>query len=209
MTPLPDTALPPTSVDVPRTVDAIDWRRWSPVDHATLTFVVRRAERGRDDVLLIRKKRGLGAGKVNGPGGRLEGDESAADCAVREVEEELHVTPLEPEDRGRLSFQFVDGYSLHVHVYRASAHRGTATETDEAIPLWTPVDRIPYDQMWSDDRLWLPHLLRGARFRGRFVFDGDSMLDHVLEIEDAPGAWPDLEWVDRAPASAVERTEAG
>ena len=38
-------------------------------------------------------------------------------------------------------------------------------------------DAIPYDEMWADDHLWVPHLLAGRRFAGRFVFDGDVMLD--------------------------------
>jgi hypothetical protein len=35
--------------------------------------------------------------------------------------------------------------------------------------------------MWVDDALWLPLLLAGERFRGRFVFDRDTMLDHEVE----------------------------
>ena len=65
-----------------------DWSTWTPKDTATLLFVLRG-----DEVLLIRKKRGLGAGKYNGPGGRLEPGETALACAVREVEEELCITP--------------------------------------------------------------------------------------------------------------------
>lgn len=159
-----------------RRVDEIDWEAWQPHDRATLAFVLRA-----DEILLIRKKRGLGAGKVNGPGGRLEPGESAAECAVREVFEELHVEPRELEHAGTLFFQFVDGYALHVEVFRARAHHGEARETDEAIPLWTRIDAIPFGEMWADDRLWFPHLLAGEFFEGRFVFDGDAMLDHRLE----------------------------
>jgi 8-oxo-dGTP diphosphatase len=36
--------------------------------------------------------------------------------------------------------------------------------------------------MWEDDRIWLPLLIAGARFDGRFIFDGDSMVDHVLDV---------------------------
>ena len=158
-----------------RTIAAIDWDRWSPVDPCTLVFVVRDGQ-----VLLIRKKRGLGAGKVNGPGGRLEPGEKPLDCAVRELEEEVGVTPLAPVELGELSFQFVDGYSTHVHVFRAEGCTGRVVETDEAVPLWTPLDAIPYDEMWADDRIWLPLLLEGRSFRGRFVFDGDTLLDYVF-----------------------------
>lgn len=165
-----------------RKVDDIDWPAWQPHDRATLAFVLRAEE-----ILLIRKKRGLGAGKINGPGGRLDPGETPAECAVREVSEELHVTPKELEHAGTLLFQFVDGYALHVEVFRARAHEGEARETDEAIPLWTPIDAIPFEEMWADDRLWFPHLLAGRFFAGRFLFDNDQMLDHQLELTDSPG----------------------
>ena len=100
---------------------------------------------------------------------------------MREVEEELGITPRDPEKRGELRFQFVDGYSIHGFVFHATEFEGEPHATDEAIPLWTPLDRIPYDEMWADDRHWLPLLLAGRRFSGRFVFDGDDMLDFEIE----------------------------
>jgi 8-oxo-dGTP diphosphatase len=155
-----------------------EWEGFTPVDRATLVFIMN-GER----VLLIRKKRGLGKGKINGPGGRIEPGEAPVDCARREVIEELCVTPLDLEERGELRFNFVDGYSIHALVYVATQWTGTPTETDEAIPLWTSLATIPYDEMWADDRLWFPLLLSGKRFRGRFLFDGDTMVEHELESE--------------------------
>ena len=157
-------------------IDDIDWAAWSG-EVATLLFVVRDGQ-----VLLIRKKRGLGAGKVNAPGGRVEGDETPAQCAVREVQEELLVTPTGLIHHGEHRFQFVDGYRLHVHVFTATGCEGQAGETEEAIPLWTPVDAIPFDEMWADDRLWIPTMLAGGRFDGRWIFDGDRIVDHVLDL---------------------------
>jgi 8-oxo-dGTP diphosphatase len=34
--------------------------------------------------------------------------------------------------------------------------------------------------MWEDDRIWLPMLIRGERFQGRWIFDDDKMLDYEL-----------------------------
>ena len=155
--------------------EKIDWSAWQPVDRATLLFVVRDGE-----ILLIHKKRGIGAGKINGPGGRLDPGESTLACALREIEEELCVVPTGVSHRGELSFQFTDGYSIHVSVFQASGCKGEPTETDEARPLWVPVDRIPYEQMWADDEIWLPMMLAGERFEGRAVFDGDAMLSHEI-----------------------------
>jgi len=157
----------------------IDWTHWTPQEHATLLFV-----RQADRLLLIRKQRGLGAGKNNGPGGRLDEGESPLMCAIREVQEELCVTPIVVEARGELAFQFVDGYALYVHVFNATGCEGEPQETAEAIPLWTPISAIPFDQMWADDRLWFPHLLSGQPFRGRFLFDGDALLGYEIKLGD-------------------------
>lgn len=158
--------------------EEVPWSTWAPTQRATLVFVVRG-----DDVLLIRKKRGLGAGKINAPGGRLDPGEAPLACAIREVQEELGVTPVEPVLRGEHSFQFVDGLGLFVSVYLARDCLGAPIETAEAIPMWCPATQIPFDEMWADDRLWIPELLRGRTFRGRWLFDGDAMLGHVLELD--------------------------
>ena len=155
----------------------IAWEHWTPHEHATLLFV-----RQADRMLLIRKKRGLGAGKINGPGGRLDEGESPLTCAIREVQEELCVTPIGVEPRGELAFQFVDGYALFVSVFSANGYEGEPQETDEAAPLWVPTDAVPFDQMWADDRLWFPHLLSGQLFRGRFLFDDDTLLGHEIVL---------------------------
>ena len=165
---------------VPRRVAEIEWSSWKPVDVATLCFVV-----CDERILLIRKKRGIGAGKINGPGGRLEPGETLEECAIREVEEELCVTPIGVVAMGEQRFQFLDGYAIHVHVYLASGCSGEARETDEALPLWTPIDQIPYDEMWEDDILWLPRVLDGIHCSGRYVFDDDKLLDYQL---DPPGS---------------------
>ncbi|HWA73650.1 MAG TPA: 8-oxo-dGTP diphosphatase [Polyangiaceae bacterium] len=162
----------------PRRLADIDWSNWQPRDVATLLFI---QDAGR--VLLIRKKRGLGAGKINGPGGRLEPDETPEQAAIREVEEEVCVTPLGVSARGTLSFEFTDGYRLHAHLFVASGFRGTPRETDEAIPIWFALDSLPFHEMWADDALWLPHVLAGRSVVGRFVFEGDAMLDHELACD--------------------------
>jgi 8-oxo-dGTP diphosphatase len=164
-----------------RALADVDWARWTPTDRATLLFVVQD-----DRVLLIRKKRGLGAGKINAPGGRIEPGEAALAGAIREVQEELCVTPTGVTEVGELSFQFADGYALHARVFRASGFVGTPAETDEAIPLWSRLDAIPFSEMWADDALWIPLMLEHERFSGRFVFDADAMLDHRLDVDVAP-----------------------
>lgn len=148
----------------------VDWQSWIPAERATICFVVTGGQ-----VLLIHKKRGLGSGKVNGPGGRLEPGETLEQCAIRETIEEIGVRPIAPERAGEVSFQFVDGYSLHCTLFIAHACEGTPIETVEATPFWCPVGQVPYENMWEDDRHWLPLLLGRQYFEGFFLFDGEAM----------------------------------
>jgi 8-oxo-dGTP diphosphatase len=144
---------------------------------ANLCFVVKDKR-----ILLIRKKRGFGAGKINGPGGKIDPGETAMASAIRETFEELGVTPTGVREAGELFFKFVDGLRLHCAVFRADDVAGEPVETDEAVPLWTNVDAIPYEEMWADDRFWLPLLIRGQRFRGTFLFEGEKLLERRIEI---------------------------
>jgi 8-oxo-dGTP diphosphatase len=162
----------------PRSLADVDWPRWSGVP-CTLVFVVRGGE-----VLLMRKKRGLGAGKINGPGGKLDPGEAPLAGAIRETREEVCVTPRGLVRAGRNRFQFTDGVAIDVHVFRASACEGVPSATPEAEPFWSPTDRIPYAEMWEDDALWLPHVLARREFSGRFLFEGDRMLDWAIELTD-------------------------
>lgn len=148
----------------------IDWSQWQGVIHATLMFIVKDGH-----ILLIEKKRGLGAGKINGPGGKIDPGETPLESVIRETREELLITPVNPRKIGELWFAMSDCPDILCHVYRADDHTGTPTETDEAAPLWTAVDAIPYQRMWEDDRHWLPLLLAETTFHGRFLFNGESM----------------------------------
>jgi 8-oxo-dGTP diphosphatase len=100
---------------------------------------------------------------------------------VRETQEEVGITPHGVQSRGELHFQFVDGYSLHCTVFTADSFSGTLIETDEALPIWTPIDAIPYHEMWADDIHWLPGVIEGGFFRAYFHFDGDTMLSKNVQ----------------------------
>jgi 8-oxo-dGTP diphosphatase len=138
-----------------------------------------------EEVLLIRKKRGLGEGKYVGPGGKVEAGETPRECVVREVREEIGVTPWNPEKVGEFEFVFGEEPEMFVHVFRAEAFSDVPEETDEADPAWFDFDAMPYDEMWEDDRYWMPELLDGETFAGEFVFDEDG--DELLEWEVETG----------------------
>lgn len=165
------------------TLDALDANiqkldSFQSTDNAVLMFIQRGGRGMAGEVLLIEKKRGLGAGKVNGPGGKLEEGETFRQAALRECREEVGLTAIDPQLVGRLYFTFADGYGMYGEVFWAYDYRGEEIETDEALPFWCRPSDFPYERMWSDDRLWMPQVLIGHQFSAYFYFDEDR-LDHA------------------------------
>ena len=150
--------------------------------NSTLVFLVRRDGGTGDisDVCLAMKKRGFGAGRWNGAGGKCELDESVEDAARRETEEEILVTPGELMKSAELEFRFPHQpeWDQLVHVFLTEEWEGEPGESEEMSPKWFDVSDIPFDDMWPDDPYWLPRVLAGETLRARFVFaEGDEVAE--------------------------------
>lgn len=163
---------------IPDNVKDVDWENWVPQEKAVIVYI-----KDNDNLILINKKTGLGAGKINAPGGRIEKGETPEEAAVRECIEEIGLTPLNIKRGAELSFIFKDGYSLFGYVFFTDSYEGSLIETDEAEPFLCSLDNIPYDKMWEDDILWLPDALAGNYVKGRFIFDSDKMLSKKIDIQ--------------------------
>ncbi len=138
-------------------------------------------------VLLGMKKRGFGAGRWNGFGGKVTDGESIEDAARREMREEAGIEPENLEKMGIMEFSFEQrpGEVLEVHIFRSTAFTGTPVETEEMAPAWYPERELPYDTMWPSDTLWLPKLLAGEKFRGRTHFgEKDAILESSVQVVD-------------------------
>ena len=134
-------------------------------------------------ILLAMKKRGFGAGRWNGYGGKVQEGESVEEAAKRETKEEIDIDIDALEKVGIIEFEFQGNPELlEVHVFRVTQHSGNPKETEEMRPQWFTVDEIPFRDMWPDDVYWFPLFLQGKRFKGRFLFgEGDAVLDYTLE----------------------------
>ncbi len=133
-------------------------------------------------VLLGMKKRGFGADRWNGFGGKVMPGESIEEAARRETHEEAMIELLNLEKVGVLTFSFEGSPEpLEVHLFKARTFRGLPTETEEMRPAWFAQSEIPFDTMWPDDRYWMPLFLADKKFEGRFHFSGsDDILEHEL-----------------------------
>lgn len=149
----------------------------------TLLFLLRD-----DQILLAMKKRGFGSDRWNGVGGKIEEGESIEKALVRECQEEIGVTPAEYEKVAIHDFVFPNGMTdMRVHAYICKEWKGEPIETEEMAPKWFKTSEIPYDEMWQDDRFWLPEVLAGRHLHSRFTFDEkENMLDYKMHEAALP-----------------------
>jgi mutator protein MutT len=152
------------------------------MEHIETTLLLLRKN---NQILLARKKRGFGEGKYNGVGGKLEKGETPEEAMIRECQEEISITPTEYEKVGEMEFlEYIKNnkVSLVFHLYVATKWIGKPTESEEMFPKWFNIDEIPYDEMFSDDKYWLPLLLENKKFNGFFEFDENwNLIYHKLE----------------------------
>ena len=152
----------------------------------TLCFPLRPGQ-----VLLGRKKRGFGAGRFLGFGGKVEAGETVAAAARRELEEEAGIAPQGMERVATLVFLFPYAdepaqWSQEVAVFTAAEWRGEVEASDEMEPEWFAVDAIPFAQMWPDAVHWLPLVLEGKRLVGRFIFNREIEIYEQAIEEGTP-----------------------
>jgi len=140
----------------------------------------------KNQVLLALKKRGFGANRYNGIGGKIELNETVEEALIRESQEEIGVTPLEFEKMANIVFDeyFKSEPTLvEVDVYIASKWTGKPTESEEVNPKWFKINQIPFDQMWPDDLYWLPQVLDGKKISAKFKLDEkDTIISRKVKI---------------------------
>lgn len=131
---------------------------------ATLCFLIKDGK-----VSLGRKKRGIGKGRWNGYGGEIE-NETAIQCAIRELKEEVEVCTNSEfvEKIATVEFHNIksDGemFIIRGHVYLIRKWEGEPQETEEiSNPTWFDINNLPFDEMMPADKVWVPYVLSGKK----------------------------------------------
>ncbi len=151
----------------------------------TLVFLVKKSAGEISQICLAMKKRGFGAGRWNGVGGKVEQGETIEKAAERETKEEICVLPADLKKVGELSFYFPHNpaWDQLVHIYFAENWQGEPAESEEMKPAWFSPKDLPFKSMWPDDTFWMPEVLKGNAIRGYFKFaQGDIIKEKEINI---------------------------
>lgn len=137
-------------------------------DH-TQTLLVHRTFREEDENL----------GKYNGIGGKIERNESVAECMKREILEETGLTVTSMHLRGTLTWMDFGPYREDwlAFVYLVDGTEGTPySKNEEGTLSWKPVASLEELPMWKGDRLFLPLVFDGdpRPFSGFMRYEGDD-----------------------------------
>lgn len=94
--------------------------------------------------------------KWNGIGGFVNENESPEEAVIREMKEETFID-VKKEDLAKFKELDLD---IHLIVYKISKWSGKLKIKDPSIKelKWFMFDEVPYDQMFEDNKEWVPEL---------------------------------------------------
>ncbi len=141
----------------------------------------------RDKILLCMKKRGFWEGLWNWAWWKLEEWETIEQAMIRELEEETLLVAKEQdlESYWVLHFYFEkdESFNQDINLFLIKHTSWEAKQTDEMLPKWFNIDKIPYDSMWEDDIIWLPRVLAWEKVEYNFYFWKDWKIDRYEKIK--------------------------
>ncbi|HEY0907771.1 MAG TPA: NUDIX domain-containing protein [Candidatus Paceibacterota bacterium] len=149
---------------------------------ATIVFPVKDGQ-----ILLSEKRRGHGAGRLNGYGGKVQTGERVEAAAMRELNEESGISANEQDLEKVATISFSKGgvATFECHVFFVRAWRGDFIETEEmALPRWFAFDAVPFDKMWDSDRAWLELVLKGKRIKAKAFYNEEDTKMIGFEYEE-------------------------
>lgn len=143
---------------------------------ATLCFPIREKE---GEVLLAEKQQKIGAGRLNGFGGKYEiGDKDIYATNIREPEEEIGIRIKTFRKMGEIAFHNPSNENelkkMMVHIFTATEWDGDPIETEEMKKIaWYKIKDLDYDKFLAADRLFIPQILAGKCIKGVIEYNND------------------------------------
>lgn len=141
------------------------------------------------------KLKRIGVGTRVGFGGRVKEGETLEEAAIRELQEEcgliISVDQLQPVGWLIVHNPHYEAKLgvLRIRVFTISEWEGVPRPSDEMVPDWFALDRLPWDKMRESERYWLPPVLAGCRVKAKILYDEDEQLVNMsVSISKVPSA---------------------
>ena len=130
-----------------------------------------------DKVLLQERPSSKVWGKLlNGPGGKVEQGETAAEALLREVYEETGLALKTYQARGRVCLDIPSPTPLllSVDIFLATEYSGDPEDREGRL-AWHHRAELPFQRMWADQKYWLPAVLDGYSVQARISYQAGSL----------------------------------
>ena len=132
----------------------------------------------------VKKQHDENHDKWIGVGGKFEDRESPEDCVRREVLEETGLTLTKFRYCGLVTFVSDIYPTEYMHLFHASACRGTLRDCDEGTLEWVPIPQVETLPLWQGDKLFLRLMDEHVPFFSlKLVYAGDTLTEAVLNGE--------------------------
>lgn len=139
-----------------------------------------------DKILLCMKKRWFWEWLWNWAWWKCEKWETIEQAMIRELQEETWLeTNLENlENMWVLHFYFDANpdWNQDVNIFKINDFDWAPTETEEMRPKWFNLEDIPYNEMWEDDKIWLPRMISLEKVEYDFTFWNDWKIKEFKQI---------------------------
>ncbi|MCO6450918.1 MAG: 8-oxo-dGTP diphosphatase [Caldilineales bacterium] len=137
------------------------------------------AQRG-DQVLMLFRHKEPNLGLWIAPGGKIHGDESPRECAIRELREETGLQAIEPELRAIVTeISPRPDWQWLMFIYRTQVAPGpVAGDEREGRLRWFHRDEVPGLPIPQADAIFYPFVMdeSGPPVEMKFVYDDDLRL---------------------------------
>src|SRR5690606_11040035 len=142
----------------------------------TLGYIIDKENR----VLMTHLRKDRGDGTIqevwHGVGGKLEIGESPEEGIIGEAKEESGLVVKNPKLAGILTFPGNHGFpeSLRAFVFKITEFSGEVVESSEGELKWVPIKDIFNENLWSSDKIFLPHVFNDQFFSAKFLYEGED-----------------------------------
>ncbi|KAG9006911.1 hypothetical protein FRB90_009659 [Tulasnella sp. 427] len=160
--------------------------RWLPYAGKAIFSNVVPVDEREGKILLAFRVNGFGRNKYNPFSGPIQPGSNPVKAANRDLQAQCGLQAVDISKLGKL-IVVLEGNSiaLDIDVFRATSWRGEAVDTVEVRPRWfssatalssgsPKLSAVPWDQMFEDNKFWIPLLTEGKFFIGRIDFGAPS-----------------------------------